>query len=291
MSSDEVVADREPQNEYTTIHHIYEPHRGGLPPLGPYFSELWRRRFFAAESSRANLRAANTLTFFGQIWMVLNPLFLAGVYYVVVAILSGSNKGMDYFAFMTSGLFAFYYLQGAMGAGAGSVVGGGKLLLNTAFPRLLLPYSALRTAWFRFLPTIPVYFIFHFLAGAPLNVNTLMAIPFLAFLNVFAMGLAALFATLQVYFRDTSSFLPYIFRIWLYLSPVLWTIDMVPERFQAYAQFNPLYALLGGYREALVAGQMPALSTWITAIVWSIVSLAIGSLYFMSREREFAVRI
>jgi teichoic acid transport system permease protein len=291
MSSDKSVDTREPENQFTTTHHVYEPHKGGIPPVVPYLTELWRRKEFAAESSRANLRAANTLTVFGQLWMVLNPLLLAGVYYFVVTVIAGGAQGMTFFAHMTSGLFAFYFLQGAMSAGAGSVVGGGKLLLNTAFPRLLLPYSSLRTAWFRFLPTIPVYFIFHLLAGAPISWVTLLAIPFLLFLGVFAMGLAALFATLQVYFRDTASFLPYVNRIWLYLSPVLWTIDDLPARLVPWAMLNPLFSILGGYREALVDGVVPSASTWFVAIGWSVAALVIGSLFFMSREREFAVRI
>lgn len=291
MSSDKSVDTREPENQFTTTHHVYEPHKGGIPPLVPYLTELWRRKEFAAESSRANLRAANTLTVFGQLWMVLNPLLLAGVYYFVVTVIAGGAQGMTFFAHMTSGLFAFYFLQGAMSAGAGSVVGGGKLLLNTAFPRLLLPYSSLRTAWFRFLPTIPVYFIFHLLAGAPISWVTLLAIPFLLFLGVFAMGLAALFATLQVYFRDTASFLPYVNRIWLYLSPVLWTIDDLPARLVPWAMLNPLFSILGGYREALVDGVVPSAATWFVAIGWAVAALVIGSLFFMSREREFAVRI
>jgi teichoic acid transport system permease protein len=291
MSSERAVAGREAENEFTTTHHIYEPHKGGLPPIRPYITELWRRRQFAAESSRANLRAQNTLTVFGQVWMVLNPLLLAGVYFFIVRVISGKNQGMTFFANMTSGLFAFYYVQGAMNAGAGSVVGGGKLLLNTAFPRLLLPFSAVRTSFFRFLPTIPVYFIFHFLAHAPLRWQTLLAIPFLVMINIFALGIASFFAVLQVYFRDTSSFLPYFNRIWLYVSPVLWQLDQVPHRMRPFADVNPLFAMLGGYREALVEGRVPDLHTWIFSIGWSFLTLAIGCLFFMSRERDFAVRI
>jgi teichoic acid transport system permease protein len=170
-------------------------------------------------------------------------------------------------------------------------VGGGKLLLNTSFPRLLMPFAAVRTAFFRFLPTIPVYLLFHILAGNPWNLGTLCAVAFLFFLTIFSLGIAAFFATVQVYFRDATSFLPYFNRIWLYASPVLWLIDSIGARFRSLATINPLYSLLGGYSEALTEGHVPALSVWITAASWSVASLAIGSFYFMSRERDFAVRI
>ena len=61
------------------------------------------------------------------------------------------------------------------------------------------------------------------------------------------MGLAALMATLQVYFRDASSFLPYVMRIWLYLSPVLWFADQAPAQFAKYMVLNPLFSLIGGW--------------------------------------------
>lgn len=295
MSSEQAVASREPENQFTTTHHVYEPHRGGIPPLMPYARELWRRREFASEMSKANLRGANTLTVFGQLWLVLNPLLLAGVYFLLVQVISGADRGMDFFAKLCAGLFAFYFVSGAMTTGANSVTGGGKLLLNTAFPRLLMPFSAVRTAFFRYLPTLPVYALFHILAGSGLQWGMLAAVPFLLFIVVFSQGLAAFFAAIQVYFRDTTSFLPYLNRIWLYLSPVLWTIDSVPGRFRGVIDtlsiINPLFSLLGGYTESLAEGTMPSLGTWIAAIVWAAASFIIGSLFFMSREREFAVRL
>ena len=74
---------------YEPVYHQYGPHRAGLPPLVKYFRELWHRRAFAAEMSRATMRGANTLTYFGQAWLVLNPLLLAGVYYMLVTIIRG----------------------------------------------------------------------------------------------------------------------------------------------------------------------------------------------------------
>ena len=65
--------------EFEPVYHHYGPHRAGLPPLIPYFRELWKRRAFAAEMSRASMRSANTSTFFGQAWLILNPLLLAAV--------------------------------------------------------------------------------------------------------------------------------------------------------------------------------------------------------------------
>jgi len=279
-------------NEFTTTHHVYEPHKAGLPPLAPYFRELWRRREFARESSKSTMKAANSLTMFGQLWLVINPLLLAAVYFLLVNVVAGGRaRGMDYFAHLTAGLFTFYLVSGSMQTGASSVVAGGKLLMNTSFPRLLLPLSAVRTAFFRFLPTLPIYFIFHLLAGNPLRWQTLTALPFMLMLIAFSCGLAAFFAALQVYFRDTTSFMPYFVRIWLYLSPVIWTVSMVPHAMKPFVHFNPVYPMLGGFTEALVQGEVPALQMWVEGTLYAVVFFIVGSLFFISREREFAVRL
>lgn len=279
--------------EFTSSVHVYEPHRAGLPKLKPYIRTLWERRQFAAEMSRASIRAANTNTFFGQIWLVLNPLLLAGVYYVLVAILRGGSieDPTGRFIHLCAGLFAFYYFSGAMQTGASSVVGGGKLLMNMSFPRLLLPLSAVRTAFFRFLPTLLVYFALHIGFGQPLHWETILAAVFLGMLTLFGAGMAMIFATLQVYFRDVASFLPYFVRIWLYLSPVLWFPEDAPGWAKSYMIFNPLYSMLGGWTDLLVRGQIPDTALWVGGAVWAVVAVIIGSLFFMSREREFAVRL
>ena len=122
----------------------------------------------------------------------------------------------------------------------------------------------------------------------------LLSLYFLGSMVVFAMGLSAFFAVLQVYFRDTSSFLPFFVRLWLYLSPVLWLPEAV-ERFSkttlTLIQLNPMYSMLGGYAQTIQEGRVPDLYMWVTAAVWALGVAAVGFLFFISREREFAVRL
>lgn len=273
---------------------VYEPHRVGLPKLGPYARDLWSRRQFAAELSRATMRAAHSTTFFGQLWLVINPLLLAAVYYVLVNILSNRSGG-DFLVHLVGGLFFFYFVSGCITTGAASVTSSGKLVSTMAFPRLLMPLSAVRTAFFRFLPTLIVYFVIHGVVGAPWSPTMLLAGVFLLYGLVFGAGIGAFLAALQVYFRDTASFLPYFVRLWLYLSPVLWYPEDVATRLgetgARFAQLNPLYSIVGGWSDLLVRSEMPSTGTWIAGAAWAVGAAVVGSLFFMSRERDFAVRL
>lgn len=279
------------ENEFTTEHHVYEPHRVGLPKLRPYLSELWRRRQFTLELGRTTMRANDSQTFFGTLWLVINPLLLAAVYFLLVNVISSSHQGSRYFAHLVAGLFVFYFIAGAMNQGANSVVGGGRLILNTAFPRLLLPLSAVYQAVRRFLPTMIVYFVLHAVAGIPFSLNLLWIIPIYAEIVLFATGLAFITATLQVYFRDTTSFLPYFTRIWLYLSPVLYYVEDMKNALRHFMYVNPLVSLLGNWGQVLTEDRSPNYHFLIAGLAWGAGTLIVGSLFFMSREREFAVRL
>lgn len=277
------------------VYNHYGPHHNGLPPLRKYLSELWQRRDFAVELSRANMRASSSDTFFGQIWLVLNPLLMAGVYFLLVAILSERGRQPGYFTHLTTNLFVFTLVTTCANAGATSVTTAGKLLLNTAFPRLLIPLGAVHTAIFRFLPTLPVTLViflvdWRYIEWSP---KQLLAVYFLVLMILFGSGLAAFFATMQVYFRDTNNFLPFFVRIWTYLSPILWQVTyLAPDDWlHKAAQLNPMYSLLSGYSALLIHGDFPKVSTVLIATGWALGTFLVGSLFFMSREREFAVRI
>ncbi len=272
--------------------HVFQSNSLGLPHLPTYFRELWRRRDFAFEMSKSTLRTQQVNSFIGKFWLVLNPLLLATVYYFLVMVLSGGkNSGSDYFVHLVAGIFVFYFVAACMSTGASSITGAGRLITNSSFPRLLLPIASVRTALGRFLPTVPIFFILFFVTDSQFKWEQLLAIPVFFLIVMFSFGMAAFFGALQVYFRDTASFLPYLTRILLYISPVLWYQDQAREVFRLVGVINPLFPLIGAYSDLLVRGQMPSMLTWIMCIAWSILSVVFGSWFFMAREREFAVRL
>ncbi len=272
---------------------VHEPHKGNLPPMKAYLREVWNRRSFAVELSRSNLRAANYDTMFGQLWLVLNPFLLAMVYYFAWGVIAGGAKGggAEFLSFLFGGLFLYYYTRNSMGLGAGSIVGGGGgLLLNSSFPRVILPLSSTITAFLQYMPTLVVFFSFHLLFGSKLYWTMLLLPLLFVALSFFNLGLAMFAGALTVYFRDTSSFLPYLLRIWLYLSPILWNLDQAPDSVRPILIANPLVPYLTTWHE-LVAGTLPSGKMLIAMTFWTIVTPIAGGWFFLSREREFAVRV
>jgi ABC-type polysaccharide/polyol phosphate export permease len=278
-------------DEFTSLRHVYEPHRVGLPPLGSYARELWRRREFAFELSRTDLRSQHYNTLFGQLWLVLNPLLLACVYFVLVDILRQSTGGIEFFAHLMAALFAYYYVTDAIRQAVRSVTGGGRLILNTAFPRLLLPSASVITAFKRFLPTIAIFLPVFIVADLPVGPHLLWLLPVFALFTLLGMGLAALVASLQVYFRDLKNFLTYGLRMWLYASPILYLASEVPDRYDFLLVLNPLAPLLTAWSDVIDRGLAPDPTDLALGGAWAVAFFIGGALFFVSREREFAVRL
>ena len=269
---------------------VYEPFKAGLPKLGRYWKSLWSRRTFIKEYSKSELREQHFDSVFGQLWLVLNPLLLSAVYFVLIIIIGGTTDSAR-FAHLTASLFLFYLVSNSLTGGVKSVTAGQRLILNTAFPRIMLPISAVVIAIFKFLPTLIVFLVVKAVVGTPFTFEMLWAIPVLLITVFLALSLAITISCINVYFRDIASFLPYLTRTLLYLSPILYVASDLQPSLRVIEIFNPLFPILDSWSRAMVQGVAPELSSMLQGLAWATGFFLVGTYFFLSREREFAVRL
>lgn len=273
---------------------VYDAHRK-LPPVIPYVTETLSHIQFAYEKARLDLRGAHKDTWLGRLWNVLNPLLLAVVYFLLVVVIFGGGRstldGVQVLTQIVGGLFLFSFFSASVSLGARSIVGGGNFVLNTRLPRMILPIASVISAFLTFLPSLLIYAIFHVVAGYPIGFHLLWMVPIIGILVIMSLGMSMVFATLNVYFRDVASFLPFVIRIWLYLTPIIYLYSNIPAILEWALTVNPIGTLFASWQQVLFDGGAPSLTFLGIAFAWSLVALVVGSLMFMRREREFAVRI
>ena len=269
---------------------IYEPFRAGLPPLGAYLRSLWARRSFISEFSRSELREQNYGSVFGQLWLVLNPLLLSGVYFLLIYIIGGHSDSTRY-GHLTASLFLFYLVSNSLTGGVKSITAGQRLILNTAFPRIMLPISAMVIALFKFVPTLAVFFVMRTALGLDYSWQMFWAIPVILIALLMGLGMAILISCINVYFRDIASFLPYMTRSLLYLSPILYQASDLSEKLQTLEMANPIFYLLDAWSQVMVYAQAPDIFSLLHSLAWALAIFIIGTYFFLSRERDFAVRL
>jgi teichoic acid transport system permease protein len=264
-----------------------------MPPLRPYLAELWARRRFIWHLARSDLKAEHYDSAIGQLWVILDPLLLAAVYFLLRTVVRPSGSGAvrsEIIAHLVWAVFVFTFVSNAMMAGARSLLNGRGLIMNAAFPRAVLPLTAIIKSVFDFLPTVFVYFAFHLVLGQPFGL-ALLALPLLVvILTVMGLGLGLLFAPLMVFYRDTAGFLPYITKIWLYVTPVLYFVREIPPALLVFLRFNPLYPSFAAL-EQIFNAQWPSPAYLVGSAAWALGFFLVGAVVFLARERDFAVRL
>jgi teichoic acid transport system permease protein len=272
---------------------VLRPFKAKFPNIPSYLKDMWARRAFIRELSKADRENEHLETFFGRFWNVLSPLLMALVYYLFIFVLQGGHQGADRFLHLMLGIFIFEFVSTAAMRGANSIVSASILINNTQFPRALLPLTNVLTAWSIFLPSLGVYALAHLAIGNPISVNSLQAIPALFLIFIFATGLSFFASAAQVYFRDTAALMPFVIRILLFISPVLYFPEIAKEVLggKYLALFNPIFCMVEIFSGSIVRNSTFDLWTWIIAIGWSFSTLIIGFCFLITREGEFAARL
>jgi teichoic acid transport system permease protein len=261
----------------------------GRRGLGIYLAEVWRRRDFAWHLAMATVRARHNSTALGLFWWLLDPLLMGAVFLLVFGLILNTRRGdPNYIGFLLSGLFAFTYTRETMTGGASSITGNAHLIGTKRFPRVLLPLSAVIEGLVAFsFSLIPFYLIAGLAHGDWPGRSTWVLAPAMVLQTMFNLGLSLLVAQLVVPIRDIGNLINYLSRIWLYVSPVIYPLDErlqnAPQVMVTILRFNPMAALLGLYRGALLGRQIEPYHWWGSA-AWAVSLLLVGLVTFRRIE-------
>lgn len=275
------------------VESVWLPFHRRMPDLAAYARAIYARRSFMSEYSKSQRHLEHQDTFFGQLWNVLSPLFMAGVYYALVFVLQGGHHGPEFFVHLLAGVLFFNFISTAARRCAVSVTSSGRLIMNTAFPRAILPLTQVWTSLLQLGPSVAVLLIAQLALTKHLDWTALQAIPALLIAFAFATGLGLLLACSNVYFRDTVAVLPYVTRLWMYGSPVLYYAETIQKMTSHdwLLSLNPVFDTIQIWSGSIARGETFAAPTWLVSGAWALVTLVVGIRVFLSREGEFAVRL
>jgi teichoic acid transport system permease protein len=272
---------------------IYEPSARRFPAVKPYVQAIVRRRQLMWHLARTDLKAENYNTVLGQLWIILDPILMAAVYYLVRVVLKpvgDTTNRAELLDHLLMALFFFHYTIRTLNQGARSLVKNSRLILNSSIPRMIYPLVTLCKGMLDFVPTILIFFLLHWFFGQPFGLS-LVFLPFLFVLQTFfTFGCVTLFAPLMVYFRDTQNFLPYVTRIWLFSSPILYTVSEIPDNLLPILRWNPLFPYFAAL-EQIWNAQMPSPVYLLAAAAWAALAFGVGVVTFVRLEQGVAVRL
>jgi teichoic acid transport system permease protein len=275
--------------EHAVIYGDDEP----PPSLARYARELWSRRSLLSYLTRTGLKAQHYDTTFGKAWLVLGPLMKAGVYMLARGVMrpaGDAEHARMVIAHIVMGVFIFQYVAGGITTGASSVLANTRMVLNTSVPCGVFPTTTLMGGVVTLAPTLVVLLAVRAVLRQPFGISLLAVPVVVVLLTGFIYGVSLAMAALTVYFRDTTNFLTYLTRLWLFVTPVIYTVDEIPPNLRRVLAFNPLYPYYAALDDALSA-QCPAYRYLAWAAAWTVGALVVGLSVFLAKERHFAVRL
>lgn len=253
--------------------------------------ELWRYRELFYFLAMRDLKVRYKQTVIGIAWAVIQPLFTMIVFTLFFGMMANLEKdtgGIPYPVFSMAALVPWTFFATSLASASNSVVASANMLTKVYFPRLIIPGAAVITALvdfaIAFVTLLALMLFYHTIPPW----TALLTVPLLTVLGTcLALGLGLWLSALLVEYRDIRLVLPFVLQIWMFLTPVIWPLDRVPERYRLLVQLNPMTGVIQGYRSALL-GQPWDMAALGLSVLAAVLLLITGAYYFRRMERSFA---
>jgi lipopolysaccharide transport system permease protein len=256
----------------------------GLP-----LTEIWRYRELLYFFVWRDIKVRYKQTVLGAMWAIIQPVATTLLFTVFFGRLGGLSKQVNgsYSLFVYVGLTLWTFYSNAVSLAANSLVGSSHLISKVYFPRLLIPIAAVCSGLVDF--AIAFGFLLVLMAAyhvAP-SPQILLLPAFVLGAIVVATGAGTLFSALIVSYRDFRYVITFVIQIWLFATPVLYALDIIPVKWRLLYGLNPMVGMIVGFRNAILGGPLPG-DLIAAGFAGAAVLLVLALRYFTTVERRFA---
>jgi lipopolysaccharide transport system permease protein len=256
---------------------------------GVHLAELWRYRELLYFFVWRDIKVRYKQTVLGAMWAIIQPVATTLLFTVFFGHLGGLSKQVNgsYSLFVYVGLSLWTFYANAVSLAANSLVASSHLISKVYFPRLLIPIAGILSGLIDF----AIAFAFLLVLMAVYHVTPspqMIAVPiFVVGAMIVAAGAGVLFSALIVSYRDFRYVITFVIQLWLFATPVLYALDIVPTQWRLLYALNPMVGMIVGFRTAVLGGAWrPDLI--VTGFAAAGVLLVVALRYFTTVERRFA---
>jgi lipopolysaccharide transport system permease protein len=225
----------------------------------------------------------------GISWSILKP---AGTVVILTVVFSHFAKfpsdGIPYPLFSFGALLPWTLFTNAIGAGVPSLTSNLNLVTKVYFPREILPLSAILSASLDVAISAVIFVALLFFYGVGITFNIIFVVPIIVIAFIFSFGFVLLLTTINVWYRDVGQATGLMTQFWMYLTPIIYPLSMVPERFKPIYVINPMVGIVEGFRDALIKGIRPDMGLLGISTGIAIITFIVGYSIFKAKEFDFA---
>ncbi len=261
------------------------------PPKGWHmlnWRELWAYRELLWVLTSRDIKVRYKQTVLGAAWAIIRPVLTMLIFSVVFGTLAKMpSDGFPYPVFVYAALLPWTFFATAISTSGQSLVSSTNLVSKVYFPRLIIPLSSIGAGLVDLAISTSILLLMMLWYGVGWSMNLLAAPALLLAVIFIALGVGTLLSALTVAYRDFTHLTPFIVQIWMYMTPVIFPVSLVPERWQWLLYLNPMTGLIEGFRSAFL-GKAFDLQGLGISFVMAVVIFVIGITYFEKVERRFA---
>ncbi len=250
--------------------------------------EIYAYRTMIASLIRRDLRGRYKGSVLGFLWTFINPFLQLLVYTMVFSLIMRAGI-KDYYMFLFVALIPWIFFSTSLSGGASCILAQQDMVKKIYFPREVLPIAFVTSQFVNMLLSFLVVFAVLIFAGYPLRILPLLCLPLIMIVEyILALGFAFIVSGITVYLRDMEYVMGIITMAWQFLSPVMYSVDMLPDEILPIFYMNPMTSVIIAYRDILYRGTVPELHTLLSAVIVGIMALVIGWMLFHRLQKHFA---
>ncbi len=225
----------------------------------------------------------------GAGWALVQPLFAVLIFTLIFGLFAKiPSDGIPYPLFALAGTLPWTYFAEAMRRGGLSLVTDSELVRKIYFPRLILPIAMTISPLVDFLITFCILLCMMVWYGLWPDWHVIFVIPLTLLASTLALSVSLWLGPINVRFRDIMHTLPFLIQVWMYASPIVYPLSLVPQKWQALYSLNPMVGIIEGFRWALLGTHSPNMVAIGISAAVTLVVLVAGTVFFKKMERTFA---
>jgi len=252
------------------------------------FRDLWHYRDLFYILTLRDIKVRYKQTLLGAAWAVIQPLFTMVIFSLFFGRMAGlPSDGLPYPLFAFAGLLPWTFFANALTNSGNSLVGSANLITKVYFPRMIIPMSAVAAGLLDFLIAFGMLVVLMFWYGVVPTVSILLVPVLVVMTSLLAIGCGMWMSALNVKYRDIRYALPFVVQLGLFVTPIIYPLSMVPEKWRWLLMLNPLTGQIEAYRSAFFGLTFNWLALGISAVI-TFAILLFAAYNFKKMERSFA---
>lgn len=252
--------------------------------------ELGKYRYLLGQLIRRDILTRYKRSVLGVAWTMLNPL---GTMLILTFVFSNffRTEIEHYPVYILSGLLVWNFFSQGTNAAISGLVWGGGLLKRIYIPSTVFGVSAIGTALVNLVLSLAPLVIVMLINGGPFYASLLFLPVSILILTAFTLGFGLFISSMAVFFPDVAEMYQVVLTAWMYLTPIIYPETMIPAQWLSVYKLNPMYWMVKMFRLPIIEGRIPHWQEFLPALLWAVLMLVFGWVYFTSKSEEYAYRV